>query len=113
MRIALGSIHIFADFLPTFTLSHTHTVPEKGFQRLSGAGVAQRDVEHACLSMLAKQKVNFVLVADADEYLWFAQHQSIQEFLAALPKNLHYISLGKYMYDWNHYVVEQGDSGYG
>jgi hypothetical protein len=74
----------------------------------------QADVEHACLSE-AKFAANYTWAfpIDIDEYLWYNHREPIYEYVVNRLGDLHYVSLGKYMYTRKHVVaLERNDSGF-
>jgi hypothetical protein len=81
------------------------------YTRLKGKGAVQRDIEKMCLTETAKD-FDYVMVADADEFLWFDKKIGLKEFLKR-NDGFHYLSFGKYEYAMTHYVDIEEDSGFG
>jgi hypothetical protein len=71
----------------------------------------QLALEKTCLKGVAKD-YDWVLFADADEYLWFNQNIGVKEFLHGNSGNNTYLSFGKYMYTRSH-GVNASDNGFG
>jgi hypothetical protein len=79
-----------------------------GYQRLGGS-VRQMDLEARCLDQDAKD-FDWVLLSDADEYLWFAKPMGVKDFLEEYEaKGYDYISFGKSMYTMKHRIENLED----
>jgi Glycosyltransferase family 92 len=109
----LGFDHIFLWYMPHIqkrpffdqlrALSH---VTLTKFDPRDSVYFGQGLVEHDCLSGLARS-YTWVLVADADEYLWFSEKMNVKEFLGIFT-NFTYLSFGKWMYTVR-YKTAQGE----
>ena len=71
----------------------------------------QLDVEKWCLQVVAAD-YDFVLNADADEYLYFSQRIGVHEFVEKHGRNNTWWSFGKQMYTMHH-RIEANQSLYG
>lgn len=126
----LGFDHVFAWYLPGLrdydgfdTLANLPYVTllenkddtilteiNPGYEILHGSG-DQRAVERLCLRETAKD-YDWVMFADADEYLWFHENIGLKEFIHRYGGNNTYLSFGKKMYTRTH-SVDDRDSGFG
>jgi hypothetical protein len=64
---------------------------------------AQLLLEARCLDQDA-HSFNWVMLSDADEYLWFNENIGVKEFLQSRGQKYDYISFGKSMYTMKHRV---------
>jgi hypothetical protein len=117
----LGFDHIFFWYRPNITqvphFDELNALPYVTMTEYTGTPGkrthGQVEVEHECLSQ-AKFAANYTwaLPVDMDEYLWYNRSEPIYEFVHRLG-DLHYVSLGKYMYTHRHAVaLERNDSGF-
>lgn len=85
---------------------------EDGYERIErGKRGDQIENERWCLRDYAS-KFDFVLNADGDEYLWFNEHKSLQEFLKPY-RSYTYLSFGKWMYTMKYGVHTNRKSVFG
>jgi hypothetical protein len=104
-----------------FTEGTVTAINEKGYQRLGTSSAklnttdlpnecttgqiptAQLLLEARCLDQDA-HAFDWVMLSDADEYLWFNEKIGVKEFLHRRNHKYDYISLGKWMYTMKHRV---------
>jgi Glycosyltransferase family 92 len=99
----LGFDHIFLWYLPHIRerpffdqLQALPHVTLTKFEPRESVYFGQGLVEHDCMSDLARS-YTWVLLVDADEYLWFSEKMNVKEFLG-IHSNYTYLSFGKWMY---------------
>jgi hypothetical protein len=117
----LGFDHIFFWYRPEIAhrplFDKLKALPYVTLTEYTGDGIhdGQLIVEQACLSQ-AKFAANYTWAfpIDLDEYLWYAWREPIYMFIANRLPDLHYVSIGKYMYTQRHAItLERNDSGFG
>jgi hypothetical protein len=117
----LGFDHSFSWYRPDIAhrplFDKLKALPYVTLTEYTGDGVhdGQLIVEQACLSQ-AKFAANYswAFPIDLDEYLWYEWREPIYMFIANRLPDLHYVSIGKYMYTQRHAVtLERNDSGFG
>jgi hypothetical protein len=116
----LGFDHIFFWYRPGIDqkprFDELNALPYVTMTEYTGGGVhdGQMEVEQACLSRTEfATNYTWALPIDLDEYLWYKWREPIYKFVVRLT-DLHYISVGKFMYTQRHAVaLERNDSGFG
>ncbi|KAL3927102.1 MAG: hypothetical protein SGARI_005414 [Bacillariaceae sp.] len=99
----------FVSMMPTPQGREVRQGSRSRYVRLKGKGAVQRDVEKVCLRQTAKN-YSYVMVADADEYLWFNESVGLKQFIDA-NSQYDYMSFGKYQYDLLHTIGLDNETG--